>query len=171
MSQHGSACPSRLLRFNGEAWTCGPWKVRITKEIWVTLSDKAWWMHERCMTENDHSDFEDLIQHLGMILQLIETGMLLFWRKFCKPCMFRFVLLICAALRLRQTATPLKSTKPSKTSCQVFWFEGEAGRSQRRAPARVDAEDFAHNRQGLLRKCHSVATEKQMSFVLFEFES
>lgn len=48
------------------------WKVRITKEIWVTLSDKAWWMHERCMTENDHSDFEDLIQHLG-ILQLYSS--------------------------------------------------------------------------------------------------
>ena len=77
------------------------WKVRITKEIWVTLSDKAWWMHERCMADNDHSDFEDLIQHLGMILQLIQTGVLLFLREFCEPCMFCFVLLLCRFSKLQ----------------------------------------------------------------------
>ena len=39
-------------------------EVRITKEIWVTLSHKAWWMHERCMSEADKSDFKELIEPL-----------------------------------------------------------------------------------------------------------
>lgn len=55
-----------------------------------------------------------------------------------------------------------KSSSSTLASCQVFWFEGEAGRSQRRAPARVDEEDFAHNREGFLRKCGSVAAKKHM---------
>ena len=108
------------------------------------------------MTENDHSDFEDLIQHLGMILQLIETGVLLFSSQFLRTLP---VLLCFAALQVRQTAKALKHTR---SSCQVFWFEGEAGRSQRRAPARVDEEDFAHNWEGFLRKRGSVAAKKQM---------
>ena len=41
-------------------------EVRITKEIWVTLSHKAWWMHERCMSEADKSDFKELIEPFAL---------------------------------------------------------------------------------------------------------
>lgn len=51
-------------------------RVRIRKEIWVAMPDKAWFMHERCMTADGHGNFEGLTQCLFYDISLNQLSCL-----------------------------------------------------------------------------------------------
>lgn len=52
-------------------------KVKISKEAWDVLGEKAWWMHEKCMGADDESDYSAMLKSANLSCDDLPDG----WEK------------------------------------------------------------------------------------------